>query len=409
MKADIIKNNKRKIKDLTMSVSAIAIFNMVIQFAMYPFLERNLGKEGYGVALSILSVIAIISGTLGTSANYSRMVTCSNKSIDYTNGDYNIILLVLSAICGIGGILYLNYIGVSSVLSAIIFFLVIISTTFRYYSDVEYKMTSNFFRYMMFYYIVSAGYLLGLFIYKITGEWLISFLVGESLGIAFVAVWGTIYRKNILTPSKNFSFVCKSMGFLLLSTLIDNLTLNADRILLMVFSGAGAVAIYYTASLLGKVVAILSSPINSLIISYLVKYEGGLTKKFWTVATLATMGLGVVSFAGCTIISPFMLKILYPNLVEECMPYIAPSILGQIFYFISGILLVILLKFRGEKKQFFFNAAYAVEFFAIVIVGTILFGLNGFVYSSLIANAIRFVAVIIWGFSTMKQNKLQNA
>ncbi len=409
MKADIIKNNKRKIKDLSMSISAIAIFNMVIQFAMYPFLEQNLGKEGYGVALSLLSVISIISGTLGTSANYSRMVTCADMSIDYTNGDYNIILLVLSAICGVGGVLYLNYIGVSSVLSAIIFFLLIISTSFRYYSDVEYKMNTNFFRYMMFYNIVSVGYLLGLLVYKISGEWLVAFLIGESLGIAFVVIWGTIYRKNILTPSKNFPLICKSMGFLLLSTLIDNLTLNADRILLMVFSGAGAVAIYYTASLLGKVVAILSAPINSIIISYLVKYKGGLTKKFWTVSTLATVALGVVSFAGCTIISPFMLKLLYPDLVRECMPYIAPSILGQIFYFISGILLVILLKFRGEKRQFFFNAAYAVEFFAIVIVGTLLFGLNGFVYSSLIANAIRFIAVIIWGFAPTKQKNTQNA
>ena len=409
MKADIIKNNKRKIKDLSMSISAIAIFNMVIQFAMYPFLEQNLGKEGYGVALSLLSVISIISGTLGTSANYSRMVTCADMSIEYTNGDYNIILLVLSAICGVGGVLYLNYIGVSSVLSAIIFFLLIISTSFRYYSDVEYKMNTNFFRYMMFYNVVSVGYLLGLLVYKISGEWLVAFLIGESLGIAFVVIWGTIYRKNLLTPSKNFPLICKSMGFLLLSTLIDNLTLNADRILLMVFSGAGAVAIYYTASLLGKVVAILSAPINSIIISYLVKYKGGLTKKFWTVSTLATVALGVVSFAGCTVISPFMLKLLYPDLVQECMPYIAPSILGQIFYFISGILLVILLKFRGEKRQFFFNAAYAVEFFAIVIVGTFLFGLNGFVYSSLIANAIRFIAVIIWGFAPAKEKNIQNS
>lgn len=409
MKTDIIKSNKRKIKDLSMSIGAIAIFNMVIQFAMYPFLERNLGTKGYGVALSVLSVISILSGTLGTSASYSRMVTCSNKSIEYTNGDYNIILLVLSTLCGIGGIFYLNYIGVSSIFSSLIFLVLIIITSFRYYSDVEYKMNTAFFRYMLFYSIISVGYIIGMLIYRISGEWLLAFLIGESLGIAFVVIWGTIYRKNILTPSKNFPLICKSMGLLLFSNLIENLTLNADRILLMVFSGEEAVAIYYTASLLGKVVAMLSTPINSIIISYLVKYEGGLTKKFWTISTLAIAALGVLAFAGCTIVSPFMLRILYPDLAPECIPYIASAILGQIFYFISGILLVILLKFRGEKKQFFFNVAYAVEFFAIVIAGTLLHGLDGFVYSSLIANAIRFIAVIIWGFSLTKSKKTKNS
>jgi len=97
-------------------------------------------------------------------------------------------------------------------------------------------------------------------------------------------------------------------------------------------------------------------------------------------------------------VSPLVLGILYPDLRGDIAPYIAPAILGQIFYFISGILLVVLLKFRGEKKQFLFNLGYAVEFLAIVLAGTLLFGLDGFVYSCLAANAIRFIAVIIWGF-----------
>ena len=405
MKNDIIKNNKKKIKDLFLSIGATAVFNMVIQFAMYPFLERNLGKENYGVALSVLSIVAILAGTIGTAANYSRMVTSANNGIACTNGDYNIILLALSTICGLGGIFYLRYLGISSALAAVIFVTLIILTALRYYSDVEYKINSDFMRYMIFYVAISVGYLLGMLIYRLTGEWMLAFIAGEALGVIFVVFQGTIYRKDVLTPSAQFLPVCKSMGFLLLSTLIDNLTLNADRLLLMIFAGGSAVSIYYTASLLGKVVAMLSVPINSIIISYLVKYEGSLTKKFWSVAAGGSLVLGALAFAGCTIISPFLLNILYPDLKNDIAPYIAPAILGQIFYFVSGVLLVILLKFRGEKKQFLFNACYAVEFMAIVIVGTWFGGLNGFVYTCLAANAIRFVAVIIWGFIPSKAER----
>ena len=405
MKTDIIKNNKKKIKDLMLSIGATAVFNMVIQFAMYPFLERNLGKENYGVALSILSIVAILAGTIGTAANYSRMVTGANNGIACTNGDYNIILLTLSTLCGLGGIFYLRYLGISSALAAVIFVILIILTALRYYSDVEYKMNADFMRYMIFYVAISLGYLLGMLVYRLTGEWMLAFVAGEALGVIFVIFQGTIYRKDVLSPSAKFVPVCKSMGFLLLSTLIDNLTLNADRLLLMIFAGGSAVSIYYTASLLGKVVAMLSVPINSIIISYLVKYDGSLTKKFWSVAAGGSIVLGTLAFAGCTIISPFLLNILYPDLKNDIAPYIAPAILGQIFYFVSGVLLVILLKFRGEKKQFLFNTFYMVEFMAIVIVGTWLGGLDGFVYTCLAANAIRFVAVIIWGFIPSKAER----
>lgn len=406
MKIGIIKNNKKKITDLMLSIGATAVFNMVIQFAMYPFLERNLGKENYGVALSILSIVAILAGTLGTAANYSRMVTSANNGIDCSNGDYNLILLVLSTVCGLGGIFYLRYLGISSALSALLFVVLIILTALRYYSDVEYKMNADFMRYMIFYVAISVGYLIGMLVYRLSGEWMLAFIVGEALGVIFVVFQGTIYRKDVLKPSKHFAPVCKSMSFLLLSTLIDNLTLNADRLLLMIFAGGSAVSIYYTASLLGKVIAMLSVPINSIIISYLVKYDGSLTKKFWSVATGGSLVLGALAFAGCTFISPFILNILYPDLKNDIAPYIAPAILGQIFYFISGILLVILLKFRGEKKQFLFNAFYAVEFIAIVVVGTWLRGLDGFVYTCLAANAIRFVAVIIWGFIPSRCEKI---
>ena len=61
-----------------MSITATAVMNIVIQFVMYPFLERGLGKEAYGVTLSILSIVAILAGTIGTAANYSRMVTSTH-------------------------------------------------------------------------------------------------------------------------------------------------------------------------------------------------------------------------------------------------------------------------------------------------------------------------------------------
>ncbi len=405
MKTDFIKNNKGKIKDLTLSISATVMMNVVIQFVIYPQLERGLGEEQYGVTLSILSIIAIFASTLGSSANYSRMVTNAKADIEYTNGDYNIVLLPLSALCGLGGIFYLRYLGITSVLAILFFLLLTVLTVFRYYSDVAYRMKGDFVRYMIFYALISVGYIIGMLIYRLTDEWMLALICGEGAAIVFSFFTAELYRKDVLKPSKNFLLVCKSMAFLMLSSLIESLTLNADRLLLMVFSGGVAVSIYYVASLIGKIIAMLSTPINSIIISYLVKYEGKLTKKFWAVSVIALSALGVLAFLGCMIIAPFLLKILYPDLYPLAKPHVPMAMLGQIFYFISGILLVILLKFCGEKNQFLFNLGYAIEFLVIVIAGTYFGELEGFVYSSLAANAIRFAAVIIWGIAVVIRSK----
>ena len=400
----LLSDNKRKIRDLSLSIGATAVLNIVIQFAMYPYLERNLGEERYGVALSVLSLVAILAGTLGTSANYSRMVV--STSLEHSNGDYTVILLSSSLVCGLGGIFYLRYLGMTSFLAALLFVILTVLTALRYYSDVGFRMKADFVRYMLFYVMISAGYLLGMLIYRFSGEWMTALIAGEALGILFVILFGTIYRQGAFSPSKNFTAVVKSMGFLVLSTLIENLTLNADRLLLMVLSGGVAVSVYYVASLFGKVIAMLSVPINSIIISYLVKYDGALTKKLWTVAVGAVSALGAIAFGGCVLVSPFFLDILYPDIYPEAAKYVAPAILGQIFYFTSGILLVILLRFRGEKKQFFFNLGYAAEFILIVVLGTYFGGLDGFVISALAANLIRFFAVLLWGYLPSKKDKI---
>ena len=102
-------------------------------------------------------------------------------------------------------------------------------------------------------------------------------------------------------------------------------------------------------------------------------------------------------------VSPFIIKLLYSDSYAEAMIYLVPAILGQVLYFASGVLINTLLRFKGERDQFIFNAVYAAEFFICVAVGTVLGGLMGFALAVVLANAIRFIAAIIKGFVGKKQ------
>ena len=398
IKALFERDNRKRLGDVCLNIGATALFNMVLQFALYPYFLRCLGEETYGVALSLLSLVAIIAAPFGYAANYSRLV--NEKALRPANGDY-LLPLFLSAFIGIFYLWYLELLTPVTIglYAALMFF-----TVFRCYSDVEFKLNVNFLRYFFFYLAISVGYLAGLLVYRWTGQWLTAILTGEILGILYSAFASKIYHRP-LRPSQNFGLVCKSIGLLFLSNLLENLTLNADRLLLLAMEGGTAVTIYYTASLFGKVVALLTVPVNSLVISYLIRYDKGLSKKLWTIFVVCGIGGGLVCTGGCILFSHIFIPFLYEELYETVKPFLVPAILSQIFYFVSGILLVVLLRFRGEKKQFFLNLIYAVSFFALVIAGTYFYGLEGFVWFSLIANAFRFIIVVIWGFFSSRDKK----
>jgi len=401
--ASKIKENKKKITDLILNISAVVIMNCVLQFLLYPSLERQLGDEKYGVILSILSIIAITAGSCGTSANYSRLININEREI--LNGDYFVLLLVSGAICSVVGVFALWYLEMLTLPSVLFLVLLMFLSTYRYYSDVEYKEKTNFLFYFLFYLCISVGYVLGMFLFKGTGNWIIAICCGELLGIVFSIFASKIFLKPFKL-SVNFKIVTKSFAFLLLANVLESLTLHADRLVLVAILGGDAVTDYYVASLFGKVVAMLSTPFNSVIIAYLIKYKGELTKKLWSIFVFGSLILGAICFGGCVVASLIISPYLYPTVFDDAKVYLVGAMLGQVMYFISTVLLVVLLRFKGEKKQFYVNLVFTIAFFGLTVMGTFLWGLKGFVYLSMIANALRFMFIAGWGYIPTKKKTI---
>lgn len=391
--------NAKKIKDLILNVLAYALLNVVIQFLLYPFMERKLGPDDFGVMLTMISIVSITANTLGTAANYSRLV--SERPLSPTNGDYAFVMGIGSAVfASLGtlvGALYLLHFEMLDAWTAILFFLLIAVTAFRQYSDVGYKLEGNFVKYFFFYAAISVGYVVGILLFDATVSWILAILIGEALGVLFSAFSSNIYKKP-MKLSANFKAVLTSVCILIIPYFLDNFIINADRLILPVLVDATAGSEYYIASIFGKVVALLTVPVNAVVISYLIRYDEGLSKKLWAIFTVGGAVIGAVALAGCVLFSHLLLPYMYPTQYEAASAYIFPAVASQIFFFVSGVLLVVLLRFRGEKKQFIVNTAYAILFFVSVVVGEKLFGFDGFVWAALIANFLRFAVVTVWGF-----------
>ena len=113
-------------------------------------------------------------------------------------------------------------------------------------------------------------------------------------------------------------------------------------------------------------------------------------------AGLAVLGVSVVT-------SYIFVKIMYPDVYELAKPLFLIANAGQIFYFISESLMVIVLRFTGEKLQIILNVAYAVLFFVLAVPGVIFGNLYGLAAAILAANLIRYIAVTLVGMFC-KQN-----
>ncbi len=387
-------DNKKKITDLVYNILATLIMNCILQFLCYPLFEKKLGEEINGIVLTLISIVSITAGTLGAAGNYSRIV--SEREIQPSNGDYNIILLIGSIICVTVGIVFLWINNLLTPLYAILYSLVIVFTAFRYYGDVEFRLQTNFLQYFIYYLFISVGYVIGIIIFNFVGYWSIAILLGEVLGVGYAFFKTDLFRKR-QKITKNFKLVLNSFLLIILSSLLDNLTLNADRLVLLTFTNGTNVTYYYVASLFGKVIALLTVPVNSLIISYLVRYNGQLTKKLWLTFIMSGIVLGILAIIGCYVGSIIIIPLLY-DFFSIVRPILVPAIISQVFFFVSSVLLVILLRFFGEQKQFLLNLIYGIIFFIATIISTKIYGLNGFVWSSLAVNALRFILFVIFGF-----------
>ena len=381
--------------DLIYSIAGLCLMNGALQLLVNPLINSWIGEEKFGMYQSILAVVAIMGNTFGVAANYSRMVRHREKKDE--NSDYNIFLLVIAALCIPVSVVALIIYHELTLPAILLLVPLMIFTVLRYYGDVWYRINLNYKGFFLYYLVITVGYCAGLLFCKATMRWEPVILLGEAAAFVFVFFTGKIYRGSNLKKSENFSGSIKSISLLSGNNLISALAQNTDRIILQISAGGTAVTTFYVATLLGKIVSLFTTPLNGVLIGYLTKYDGKITKKMFLIFVAALLAIGLVAVAGCYIGSVIFVKIFYADVFETAKPYFLLANAGQVFYFLSNCLSTAILRIANEKYQVYLNLIYAVLFAATVIPMTLSTGLQGLTYSLLIANAGKFIIATFIG------------
>lgn len=390
---DIFQKAKGILSDSIWSIAALMLINCVAQFLVYPFWAAEFNDERYGNVIYVMSLVNTFAVAIGVACNYARMTESSKR--ETKNGDYNLILLAFSILVGIlcFFLTVLSNLGMSLQESGLAAILAIL-TMWRYYADVEYRLSLNYKGYFVYYFTISIGYLLGLLLFWQTKLWPLALLPGEILGLFLVTYEGKLFKEDCFTKSETFRINCNTVFVLVATNIISNAIFNGDRILLQLLINGSAVTLYYLASLVGKTMSLITTPLNSVIIGYLSRFKGEFTRKMiqlFTVATLVGITIGTL-FA--IIGSHILIRILYPENYLQVKDYFLIANLTQVVYFVTNIVTTMLLRIAKTNRQLIVNVVYAVAFLVLCIPAALLYGVSGFCIALLAANVTRYLVAI---------------
>lgn len=387
------EQGKKMIGNTAYTMGGALLMNGVLQLMIYPLLNRFMGSHQLGVLLYIMGLVAILCPSVGQALNTSRLVV--RRTYDVVNGDYNCLLFLFG---GIGTAAALTIAGKSlnTPWEVVLTALLLMTTIFRYYGDVEYRLNLNYQRYFCYYAVLSVGYILGFGLYLLTDNWFLIFLAGEVLALAYLAVTGNVFRLFLRT-GEHFRAAFQRGGFLVFSYLITNLTLNIDRLVLKTLISDLAVTQYYVTSLIGKTMVLLIAPVNTIIISYLTKRKENLNRKQFLLFVGTGAGVTLVFFLFAQIGTPLFVWLFYRDLYESVKHMVTIVNLTQILGLFSAYLFIVVLTFTEEKWQLILQVAHLVIMTVLVLLSAGNHGIMGFAKAVLIANVIRVLAVIVLG------------
>lgn len=404
-------NGKRKrfLLDIFINILSSASVALILQFLVYPIISKKLDKNSFGEILTIMGVINIISVMLGNSLNNIRLIVNNEYEDDKVKGDF-IPLLIIASLINITGIFIVSYFFSVSESFSSITILVFISllTMMRSYLSVQYRLKIDF-RMIFFHSIV---YCVGLFLgasilwYGLFSvPWAIVFLCGEMFSFIFLLLTTNLHKEPMKITSK-FKSTTKQYLYLAFSGLIGNILVYLDRLIILPFLGGGQVAVYFAATIIGKMSSFVLQPISSVLLTYFSKSRKIIrVKDFWIINFIVIIFSGV-ALLGCVILSSFILKHLYPNLYNDASSILVIANLAAILTASSSVIQTIILRYCKTFWQVVIQTIYGATY----IVGGVLLigykGLIGFCIAGIISVVVKILLMLIVGTISLRKENL---
>lgn len=389
------------LKDFSWNIAATVMGTVILQLIVYPMLARWLNSTVYGELLTVMGIANIVVVSLGGGINNVRLIQ-HEKYQDKIEGDFNFLLGMLNIV---GTILFAAIIAVFFPMAASNFIIVAVYVFFgilRGYWSVAYRLKINYIANFKMNIFISAGYIIGLFFVKGTQVWAFSFLIAEMMGVIYLYVTTDLYKESY-ERTDLFKETSSILIVLVINTLIGNIIIYLDRLVLYPILGAEQVTIFTVSSFLGKSVGLLIVPVSSVLLSYYAQKSFIMTTKRYWMINLIMSGGTVICSGIVFLLAPWVTGILYPSLINDTMAYLVIANAASLIGALSSIVSPAVLKYANVKWQLVIQITYILLYFSLSILFLEKGGLHGFCVANILVNTIRFVLYLVVGHISIKK------
>ncbi|MBN2858291.1 MAG: hypothetical protein JXN63_07810 [Candidatus Delongbacteria bacterium] len=377
---------------------------VTLQFLVYPVISRRVTVGFFGIILTIIAIKNTLSFTTGTSLNNVRLLRESERSVFKDSKDYNLIFIfsqLLSLITAL--FLAYTYQGSLNIFDALMLFFIFVLSSFKIYGSTFYRINLNFKRIMMVSVLNVAGIMVGLLFYVFNmGSWIIIFILSELLSVLYVLKTTPVLKEH-KKLSVDFKNIKRDYLHLFSNALVSNLMKYLDRFLISPLIGPEKVAIYYVAAIISRITALITGPLNSVVLSYTAKHKSRIDKKLFYKYIWVILITSAAQFLFVIFFSDFIIKSLYPQLYEHSKDYIILASTGIIIGISSNILHPLIISCSDLKWQPRINAVYSSFYLSSAFILTVKYDLYGFCYSSIASHSLKFIMMLAVCYSGINE------
>lgn len=389
-----MSQKKKMIADMLLNIIAATVPIAILQLLVYPMTAKVVGGDEYGLMLTIYSIWIMVSNSLGNVLNNIRLLRNNEYEEKQIEGDFIIlfkhwsiinVLIICTAI-----IFYCRGFDLVHVFLGAIVSLLIIT---KAYTEVGFRLVLNYKAIVVNNVLQSIGFVIGAYVTIISGIWEFIFI----LGYLFSCIFCIINTKLLNEANKKtilFNTVNKDTNKLVMATVIANMMNYADKLVLYPLMGGYTVSIYYTATILGKMIGMLTGPINSVILSYISRWQ--LNKKnILNKILLLGIVLCIIGYIVALLLSKPVIGLLFPQWVDEVMHYIPVTTVNVLLLALISIISPFVLKFCAMKWQIVINGVSVVVYFASALLLWHFFDLMGFCFGVTIGTATKLIIMLV--------------
>lgn len=368
-----------------------------LQLIVYPIVARRIDADAYGRMQSLVSVIFLISGTLGGALSTTRLIHQYDYDEQKRIGDFSLLnLYSLGAVAIVTPVVICFYLGEVDLNELLLITIISVLNYTELYYEVGLRLKLNYRKIFINKLIGAVGYLIGFLVFRLTFDWHYIFICAYFLQTLYCIYSTELYREPLQKTSA-FQDTTRSYGNITLASAFNKSLTYFDKILLHPLLGGEAVSVYFAANIFGKLVVQVLEPITNVILSYLSK-EKKVSRSIWGLTISVGSGFCVVMYVFCLLVSRFVLTILYPQFVDEAMKLIPISTLSLCVSSFVNIIHPLALKTIKTNRQIIISGAGLACYVILALTLYRPYGLMGCCVALLVSYLVKLTLMLLFCF-----------